>query len=182
MTQTPMKSICVFCGAKTGTNPKFTVAARELGAAMAKGNMRLVYGAGSIGIMGEIADAVISNGGQVFGVIPQHLLDWEVGKTDISQFIVTETMHERKKVMAMNSDAFVLLPGGLGSLDEFFEVLTWRQLKLHDKPAYILNIDGYWDGLIDMIDGLIEAQFVGTENRTYFTVCDSVDQLLAALP
>ncbi len=174
-------SVCVFCGSKTGTNPAFVGAAVDLGTRIAKSGMRLVYGAGDIGLMGSVANAAQIAGGDVFGVIPEHLLQWEVGKRDLTQFIVTETMHERKKVMAMNSNAFVLLPGGLGSLDEFFEIITWRQLKLHDKPTYVLNVDGYWDGLKTLIDSQIDAGFVGEFNREFFTFFDDVDALMTAL-
>ena len=118
-----------------------------MGKGIAANGWRLVYGAGDVGLMGSVARAAQDAGGDTFGVIPQHLVNWEVGKTDLTSYIVTETMHERKKVMFMNCDALVVLPGGAGSLDELFEVLTWRQLGLHEKPIYIVNTNGYWDPL-----------------------------------
>ncbi|MCL4169259.1 UNVERIFIED_CONTAM: hypothetical protein GTU68_013529, partial [Idotea baltica] len=128
----PVKSICVYCGSRNGAQPAYTEAAVSLGQAIAEEGWRLVYGAGDVGLMGEVARAAQRAGGDTFGVIPKHLVDLEVGKTDLTRYVVTETMHERKKVMIMNADAVVVLPGGAGSLDELFEALTWRQLGLHD--------------------------------------------------
>ncbi|MGC1488744.1 MAG: TIGR00730 family Rossman fold protein, partial [Albidovulum sp.] len=142
------KSVCVYCGSRPGTRPAYANDARLTGQMLAKNGWRLVYGAGDVGLMGEVARAAQSAGGETFGVIPTHLLDLEVGKRDVSTFVITETMHERKKVMFMNADAVVILPGGGGSLDEFFEVLTWRQLGLHAKPILVLNSEGYWTPLI----------------------------------
>jgi uncharacterized protein (TIGR00730 family) len=123
--------------------------ATALGTALAQGGHRLVYGAGDVGLMGAVARAAQAAGGETFGVIPTHLMEMEVGKRDLTTFVVTETMHERKKVMFMNADAIVMLPGGAGSLDEFFEVLTWRQLGLHEKPVFLLDTAGYWAPLAD---------------------------------
>lgn len=128
------KSICVFCGSRDGDDPAFRAAASELGHALADENYRLVYGAGDVGLMGAVARSAMKAGGDTFGVIPEHLMRREIGKRDLGALIVTETMHERKKVMFMNADAIVTLPGGIGSLDELFEILTWRQLGLHEKP------------------------------------------------
>lgn len=152
-------SLCVYCGSRAGADPAYEVAATALGHAMAKQNIRLVYGAGDVGLMGAVARAAQAGGAETFGVIPTHLLDREVGKTDLSTFVITETMHERKKVMYMNADAVVVLPGGAGSLDEFFEVLTWRQLGLHDKPIYLLNTNGYWDPLRALLDHVVAQDF-----------------------
>ena len=127
--------------------------------------------------MGRVARSAQSAGGETFGVIPAHLMQMEVGKRDLSSFIVTENMHERKKVMFMNSDAIVVLPGGAGSLDEFFEVLTWRQIGLHEKPIYLLNSDGYWDKLILLIDHVIEHGFADNCLKTYMKPLDNVDSL-----
>ena len=131
-----LKSVCVYCGSRAGVDPAYATDAHEIGVALAENGWRLVYGAGDVGLMGTVARAAQDAGGKTFGVIPQHLVDWEVGKTDLTTYIVTETMHERKKVMFMNCDAVVVLPGGAGSLDELFEALTWRQLGLHEK-AYL---------------------------------------------
>ena len=143
--------------------------------------MRLVYGAGDVGLMGAVAQAAQTAGGETFGVIPEHLLKWEVGKRDLSAFVVTENMHERKKVMFMNSDAIVVLPGGAGSLDEFFEVLTWAQLGLHDKPTVLLNINGYWDPLVGLIDHVINQGFAEESLKKLFKICTSVEEAMAAI-
>jgi uncharacterized protein (TIGR00730 family) len=148
---------------------------------LAKNGWRLVYGAGDVGLMGEVARAAQSAGGETFGVIPTHLLDLEVGKRDVSTFVITETMHERKKVMFMNADAVVILPGGGGSLDEFFEVLTWRQLGLHAKPILVLNSEGYWTPLIGVIDHIIAEGFADPSLRDYIGVAEDVAALEAAL-
>ena len=154
-----VKSVCVYCGSRAGAMAGYTEAARALGWEIARQGWRLVYGAGDVGLMGEVARAAQGAGGDTFGVIPQHLVDLEVGKTDLTRYIVTETMHERKKVMIMNADAVVILPGGAGSLDELFEALTWRQLGLHDKPILVLNTEGYWNPLRALIDHVIDQGF-----------------------
>lgn len=168
LTQQPV-SICVYCGARDGDNPIYAQGATDLGTAIATAGWRLVYGAGDIGLMGRVARAAQTAEGETFGVIPTHLLQREVGKTDLTRFVVTETMHERKKVMLMNADAVVLLPGGAGSLDEVFEVLTWRQLGLHKKPVIILNLDGYWDPLLALLDHVIDHGFADASLRGYVT-------------
>lgn len=142
-------------------------------------NWRLVYGAGDVGLMGEVANATQSADGQTFGVIPEHLFKREVGKRDLTSFIITENMHERKKVMYMNSDVIVVLPGGAGSLDEFFEILTWRQLGLHEKPIYLLNINGYWDTLIALLEHTIAQGFASETLAAMYCVVGTVPALLA---
>jgi len=174
-------SVCVYCGSRFGTNPAFKATATELGQTLANQGWRLVYGAGDVGLMGAVAKGAQAAGGETFGVIPEHLLRREVGKRDLSQFIVTENMHERKKVMYMNSDAIVVLPGGAGSLDEMFEVLTWRQLGLHEKPIFLLNVDGYWQPLLALLDHVIEQGFADAGLRDYFAVADTVPTLRDAL-
>jgi uncharacterized protein (TIGR00730 family) len=156
-------------------------AATRLGEALAHAGMRLVYGAGDVGLMGAVARAAQGAGGQTFGVIPTHLMAWEVGKRDLTTFVVTETMHERKKVMFMNADAVVVLPGGAGSLDEFFEVLTWRQLGLHDKPIYLLDIKGYWQPLVALIDHVIAEGFAEASLKGYVEIIPDVPALMARL-
>jgi len=155
--------------------------ATALGTALAEAGMRLVYGAGDVGLMGITARAAMAAGGSTFGVIPQHLLKREVGKRDLDTFIVTETMHERKKVMLMNADAIVVLPGGAGSLDEFFEVLTWRQLGLHEKPIFLLNSVGYWDKLTDLLDHIVAQGFADASLLDYFQTELDVPALMQAL-
>jgi uncharacterized protein (TIGR00730 family) len=177
----PLRSVCVYCGSRFGNNPAYKQAATELGQTIANKGWRLVYGAGDVGLMGAVADGAQAAGGETFGVIPEHLLRREVGKRDLTQFIITENMHERKKVMYMNSDAIVVLPGGAGSLDEMFEVLTWRQLGLHEKPIYLLNVEGYWGPLIALLDHVIDQGFADGTLRNYFTVVDTVDGLTAVL-
>lgn len=175
------KSVCVYCGSRDGARPTYRADATRLGKVIAAEGWRLVYGAGDIGLMGAVARAAQEAGAETFGVIPTHLLQREVGKRDLSRFIVTENMHERKKVMYMNSDAIVVLPGGAGSLDEFFEVLTWRQLGLHKRPIFLLDTDGYWQPLIALVDHVITEGFADDNLRAFVTPVDSVDQLAVEL-
>jgi uncharacterized protein (TIGR00730 family) len=177
----PQHSVCVFCGSRPGKNPAFMRTATEIGGLLAQNNMRLVYGAGDVGLMGAVANACQQAGGNIFGVIPTHLMALEVGKTDLTQFIITENMHERKKLMFMNSDAIITLPGGAGSLDELFEVLTWAQLGQHTKPIFLLNVDGYWDPLISLIDHQIEQGFASPSFRDLLQDFNSVNTLMAKL-
>jgi uncharacterized protein (TIGR00730 family) len=180
MVETP-HSVCVYCGSRDGDNPAYAAAAAETGKMLAANDWRLVYGAGDVGLMGRVATAVQNAGGKTFGVIPTHLLDWEVGKRDLDSFVITETMHERKKVMFMNADAVVVLPGGAGSLDEFFEALTWRQLGLHAKPIYLLNIEGFWDPLEALMAHVVSAGFAGDDILTYVNTVADVPALQSAL-
>jgi len=178
-------SICVYCGSRSGTDPAYLAEAERLGRVIAQEGWRLVYGAGDVGLMGAVARATQAAGGETFGVIPQHLVDWEVGKSDLTSYVVTETMHERKKVMFMNCDAVVVLPGGAGSLDEFFEVLTWRQLGLHQKPIILLSVNGYWDPLTALISHVIASGFADASLNGYFkTVTDTAacrEEIMASL-
>lgn len=174
-------AVCVYCGARGGNDPLYMAQATALGATLATEGWQLVYGAGDVGLMGAVARAAQAEGGDTLGVIPVHLLKMEVGKTDLTRFVVTETMHERKKVMYMNSDAIVVLPGGAGSLDEFFEVLTWRQLGLHAKPIFLLNVNGYWSPLMALIEHVIAQGFADPSLAGFITVVDDVDALTLAL-
>lgn len=174
-------AVCVYCGARSGKNPAYHTEATALGQVLAGEGWQLVYGAGDVGLMGAVARAAQAAGGDTLGVIPVHLLKMEVGKTDLTRFVVTETMHERKKVMYMNSDAIVVLPGGAGSLDEFFEVLTWRQLGLHAKPIFLLNTQGYWTPLVALIDHVIDQGFADPSLAGFITVVDNVEALTRAL-
>ncbi|PIL13694.1 hypothetical protein P775_27410 [Puniceibacterium antarcticum] len=176
-----MKSICVYCGSRSGADPAFAEQATALGRGIAQEGWRLVYGAGDVGLMGVVARAAQAAGADTFGVIPEHLLKWEVGKTDLTRFIVTETMHERKKVMLMNADAIVVMPGGAGSLDEFFEVLTWRQLGLHAKPILLMNVAGYWDPLQGLLDHVVQQGFADESLLGFVQSEASADAVLAAL-
>ena len=176
----PPKSVCVYCGSRAGVNPAYAIDADAWGKALAENGWRLVYGAGDVGLMGTVARAAQEAGADTFGVIPQHLVDWEVGKTDLTTYIVTETMHERKKVMFMNCDAVVVLPGGAGSLDELFEALTWRQLGLHEKPIFLLNTNGYWDTLIQLLNHVVTQGFADSSLLDFITIVpDSAAATLA---
>jgi uncharacterized protein (TIGR00730 family) len=148
---------------------------------LAEHGWRLVYGAGDVGLMGATARAAQAAGGETLGVIPVHLVAMEVAKRDLTQYVVTETMHERKKVMFMNSDVIVILPGGAGSLDEFFEVLTWRQIGLHVKPIYILNTNGYWSPLMQIIEHVIAEGFADPSLRDFLHPVESVQELTTVL-
>ena len=171
------KSVCVYCGSRDGKAPAFADAACATGQMLAENGWRLVYGAGDVGLMGRVANAVQEAGGKTFGVIPTHLLDWEVGKRDLDSFVITETMHERKKVMFMNADAVVVLPGGAGSLDEFFEALTWRQLKLHNKPLILLNVNGFWDPLHNLLQHVVDSGFAGDDILGFVQIANNVAEL-----
>lgn len=180
MTSTPF-SVCVYCGSRSGADPAFIQAARETGLAVTERGWRLVYGAGDIGLMGAVAQAATDAGARTLGVIPTHLLNREAPRGVFGDRIITETMHERKKVMFMNADAVLVLPGGAGSLDEFFEVLTWAQLGLHAKPIILLNVSGYWDPLLTLIDHVIEQGFADVSIRAFFQSAATVDAAMALL-
>ena len=167
-------SVCVFCGSRSGDNPDFLVQADTLGKLIAKHNWRLVYGAGNTGMMGAVANATQLGKAQTFGVIPNHLVQREVVKTNLDNYILTENMHERKKLMFTNSDAIILLPGGPGSLDEFFEVLTWAQLGVHKKPIIVINVKKYWDPLFALIDHTISSGFAENSLKNLFTTTETV--------
>lgn len=164
-----------------GNDPAFADDAAEVGRILAQGGWRLVYGAGDVGLMGAVARAAQAAGGETFGVIPVHLMKREVGKRDLSHLVITEDMHERKKVMFMNSDVILVLPGGAGSLDEFFEVLTWAQLGLHAKPIYLLDSAGYWQPLIALVDHMIANGFADASLGGLFSVLPDTAALRVAL-
>lgn len=177
-----LASVCVFCGARPGLDPAFTQAATQTGTMLAHAGWRLVYGAGDIGLMGAVAEAAAAAGGARLGVIPQHLIAREAAHgSGPREAIVTETMHERKKVMFANSDAIVVLPGGAGTLDEFFEVLTWAQIGLHGKPIVLVDVQGYWSPLVALIEQVIAAGFAAAGLRELFTVVPDVPALEVAL-
>lgn len=178
---THLRSVCVFCGSRPGTRPAYVEDARALGALIAAEGWRLVYGAGDVGLMGEVARTAQAAGARTLGVIPTHLMAREQGKRDLSTLIVTEDMHERKKVMFMNSDAIVVLPGGAGTLDEYFEVLTWRQIGLHRKPIYLLNTDGYWNPLAALTEHVIREGFAEASMRNYSTPVADIPALAVRL-
>lgn len=174
-------SVCVYCGSRTGHKDSYEAAAIEMGEAIAREEWRLVYGAGDVGLMGSVARAAQKAGADTFGVIPQHLVAWEVGKTDLNRYVVTETMHERKKVMFMNCDAVVVMPGGAGSLDELFEVLTWRQLGLHEKPIILMNTNDYWTPLMQLVEHVVAQGFADASLLDYITPVPDAAAALSAL-
>lgn len=173
-----MKNICVFCGSKKGNDPAYEKAASNLGHLLADAGYNLVYGGGKVGLMGALADAVLANGGKVTGVIPQFLLDLEVGHTGITELVVVDSMHTRKQKMATLSDAFIAMPGGYGTLEELAEILTWTQLDIITKPVTILNINGYYDSLLSMMDEMVKKGFLPEQNRSLLNDFNAPEQLL----
>lgn len=181
-----MKRICVFCGSAKGSRPEYEKAAVRLGHLMAERGLGLVYGGGSIGLMRVVADAVMARGGEVIGVIPDSLMRREVGHRGVTELRVVDTMHQRKALMADLSDAFIALPGGYGTLEEFCEVVTWSQLGIQQKPCGLLNVEKFWDGLLEFLDHIVQEDFVRPENRGLVLVAtseaDMLDQLSAWQP
>lgn len=173
-----LRRIAVFCGARTGNDPRHAADAVRLGSFLAERGIGLVYGGGSIGLMGVLAEAVLDGGGEVIGVITESLLKSEVGHTGVTELKVVATMHERKACMAELADAFVMLPGGFGTLDEFFEVVTWRQLGIHDKPCGILDPQGYYQKLTAFLDEAVSSDFVTTANRDLVVLAATPESLL----
>ncbi len=173
--------MCVFCGASPGSDPAWAEAGRELGAMMAERGIRLVFGGGHVGMMGVVADAVLDGGGEAVGVIPEHLVEREVGHDRLSALHVVDTMHSRKQKMFELSDAFAVLPGGLGTLDEAFEVLTWRQLGLHDKPVVLLSPGGYWRPFEELVGAIVAAEFAPSAAAEMFAVVETPEALFALL-
>jgi len=159
-----LRTLCVYCGASSGHAPVYADAARLLGKTLADQQITLVYGGGRVGLMGIVADAVMDAGGKVIGVIPKALMDTEVGHEHISELSVVKDMHERKALMAEHADAFIALPGGLGTLEELFETLTWAQLGFHEKPIGLLNVNGFYDGLVDFLAHQVREGFVRPEH------------------
>ena len=176
-----MKKVCVYCGSSLGKRPEYAYAARRLAKALTLQGIGLVYGGASVGIMGEIADAVLAGGGEVIGVIPQVLVDKEVAHGGLTELKVVGSMHERKAIMMEISDGFIALPGGLGTQEELFEVLTWSQLGFHKKPCGLLNVGGYYDKLCSFLDHAVEEQFVKTHHREMLLVEDSPEKLLTLM-
>jgi len=160
-----MKKICVYCGANFNGDPLLAAAIDQLAEILVNQNITLIYGGGKVGVMGLIADAILLKGGLAEGVIPQFLIDKEVGHTGLTELHITENMHERKQLMSDLCDGYITLPGGLGTMEEFFEVLTWLQLGLHSKPVAILNVNGYYDFLLKQLDVMVEQRFLKPVNR-----------------
>ena len=176
-----MQAITIYCGANTGSHPAYREAATALGKYMAEHQYTVVYGGGSVGLMGVVADAALAHGGEVIGVIPHFLDRMEVGHKNLTEMIKVETMHARKAIMEHQSDAFITLPGGYGSLDEVFEILTWAQSGLHTKPIGLLNVRGYYDLLIQQLDHMVAEGFLRPENRDLLVVGNSLEELFEKL-
>jgi uncharacterized protein (TIGR00730 family) len=174
-------SLCVYCGSRSGGDPAFAQAATEMGAQIGRNGGQLVYGGGRAGLMGLVADAALAAGARVVGVIPQALVERELGHTGLTELHVVQTMHERKQLMAERSDAFVALPGGIGTFEELFEVWTWRQLGYHDKPVGLLNVAGYYDKLLGFIGDTERQGFVPPAQRALLQVDTDAGALLARL-
>jgi len=175
-----MKRICVFCGSSAGSRPEYRACAEQLGAELVRRNIALVYGGGNVGLMGAIADSVLQAGGKAIGVIPEHLMAHEVGHKHLTKLHIVHSMHERKALMADISDAFIALPGGFGTLEEFFEVLTWSQLGLHRKPCGIVNVLDYFTPLLEMLDHAVEERFLKAQNRALVLARQTPTELLQA--
>ena len=173
--------LCVYCGSSGAVDRHYREAARELGERLAAAGIELVFGGGRIGLMGVLADAVLAGGGRVVGVIPERLRDAELAHQGASELVITASMHDRKRVMAERADAFAVLPGGIGTLDEMFEMLTWRQLGLHDKPIYLVDIAGYWRPLRVLLDHIEAQGFAVSLVPRLVTVVPDVAALMAAL-
>jgi uncharacterized protein (TIGR00730 family) len=176
-----MRSVCVFCGANAGSRPEYAEAARRLGAALAERGLEVVFGGGHVGLMGVLADAALQAGGRVVGVIPQALVERELAHRRLSELHVVETMHQRKALMADLADAFVALPGGYGTLDELFEILTWAQLGLHGKPVGLLNVGGFFDALLAWLEHAVAERFLPAAHRDFLLVERQPEALLDRL-
>src|SRR5579872_6192180 len=176
-----MKNVCVFCGSSSGVNPVYASAARELGREMALRGLGLVYGGGRVGLMGEVATASLAAGGKVLGVIPHSLSTKEIALEECTELIVVNTMHERKALMADRSDAFLALPGGYGTCDELFEILTWAQLGIHSKPVGLLNVNGFFTPLLGWLDHITKEGLLKPKHRDLLLVADTVKDLLDKL-
>ena len=181
-----MSSICIYCGSSPGNDPAFLQAAREVGTLLAKRGLTLVYGGGNTGLMGAVADAVLAAGGRVVGVIPDHLVQKEVGHNGLTEQHVVATMHERKAKMAAMADGFLALPGGVGTLEEIIEVFVWMQLELHAKPCALLNVNGYYDPLVNFLTHMTESRFLRAEQLSQLIVArepsEALDRLQSFTP
>ncbi len=174
-------TVCVFCGSSSGKNPEYVKEAANTGRLLAQNNIDLIYGGASIGVMTAVADSVLENGGDVYGVMPQDLVNREVAHPDLTRLFITNSMHERKALMANLSDAFIALPGGFGTYEELFEALTWSQLEMHNKPIYLLNTAGYYDPFLALTEHGIAEGFIGESNRNLFKTVDTSEELIREL-
>jgi uncharacterized protein (TIGR00730 family) len=178
---TKIKSICVYCGSRPGNNKGFQILAKKTGEILASEKIELIYGGGSVGLMGIIASSVMDNGGTVHGIIPGHLHHNEIPHEGLSKLTIVDNMHQRKRLMFDHSDAFLILPGSIGTLDETIEAITWRQLKLHDKPIILLNSENYWDPFLKLLENIIDHGFTTVQTMSLFHVVNSLDDVLPLL-
>ena len=176
-----MKSIAVYCGSSNHVNSIYKNEAKRLGSLLAKHKIKLIYGGGNMGLMGILANSVLDSGGNVYGVITEHLIDIEKKNDSLNNLKIVKTMHERKMAMFMQADCFIIFPGGIGTLEEFFEVYSWKQLRLHEKPIYIYNLNNFWDELINLIDRLIDEDFAGEKMKEAYKVVKNHSELIKEL-
>jgi uncharacterized protein (TIGR00730 family) len=176
-----MLSLCVYCGSSLGTHPAYQSAAQQVGSLIGQRGWQLIYGGGRAGLMGTVANAALAAGASVIGVIPHALMDRELGHAGLTELHVVDTMHQRKRLMAERADAFLALPGGIGTFEELLEVWTWRQLGYHDKPVGLLNVEAYYNGLIDFLDKAVDNGFVSAAQRDLLQVSSNADELLRCL-
>ena len=178
---TDINSLCVYCGSRPGNNENFQKLARTVGKILGHHQIKLIYGGGNVGLMGIIATSVMDHGGSVHGIIPSHLDETEKSHDQITELTIVDNMHQRKRMMFDNSDAFLILPGSIGTLDETIEIITWRQLKLHDKPIVLLNYANYWDPFIDLLQNIIKHDFTSPETMNLFHVVNTPEEVLPLL-
>jgi len=178
---TNINNVCVYCGSSSKVDDAFKTAAVELGKSIAAQGWGVVYGGGRVGLMGLVADSALEAGGDVVGIIPEHIQSREVEHNELTELHVVDTMHVRKQMMVDRSEAFVILPGGIGTLDEFFELVTWKQLGLHDKPIVIVNINGYWSKLIEAVENIANEGFMRQDDLKMYHVVDKVEEVAETL-
>jgi len=176
-----MRKVCVYCGSSPGAQPEYAKAARELGRVLAGEGLGVIYGGSNVGLMGQLADGALESGGEVIGVIPRMFVNKGIDHWGLTEVRVVDSMHERKAIMAELGDAFIALPGGMGTLEEFFEVLTWAQLGIHRKPCGLLNVCGYYDRLVDFLNHSVAERFIRREHRSMILVADTPTALLQKL-
>ena len=181
MTENNINSVCVYCGSRLGNKPYYQELANSLGKMIANADMSLVYGAGSVGLMGVVARAARDSGGEVIGIIPEHLDDVEITQEGLTELHITDNMHERKKMMFDRSDAFIVLPGGLGTLDETMEMMTWAQLSLHKKPIILINYKDFWSPLVELIEHVVSDGFASVEHGKLLTVVETAEEAMELL-
>jgi uncharacterized protein (TIGR00730 family) len=174
-------SVCIYCGSANNVADAYQKTAHDVGTVLAQQGMRIVYGGGHVGLMGIVADAALAVGAEVIGIIPEHIRAQEVQHTGLTKLHVVPDMHTRKRMMVEHADAFVILPGGLGTLDEVFEIMTWKKLKLHNKPIIIFNQNGYWDPFLELIDHMVEQGFAAPADRVLFKVVTAIPEMLELL-